>query len=405
MTNFNPRVEAMKPSATLAMTARAGQLRREGRPVIGLSAGEPDFVTPEFINQAAIQAINEGFTHYTDNAGVLELRQAICQKLERDNGLSYSPDQILCSNGAKQSVALAIYALARPGDEILIPAPYWVSYPEMARLAGAEPVSIPTSVEQNYRLSPEALESAITDRTRILILCSPSNPTGSAYTRAEMEALADVLRRHPHVFVISDEIYEYILFEGEHVSIGALPGMKERTVTVNGFSKAYAMTGWRLGYLAAELPIVKACAKIQSQFTSAPCSITQKAGIAALAMDAGPVKEMVASFRKRRDFMLEGLQSIDGVRCPTPEGAFYLFPEISSFFGATTPSGKTIETSNDLCMYLLEDHDVALVPGEAFGDPTGLRISYAASMSNLEEAIARIRRGLGVLRGEAVTKS
>lgn len=405
MTNFNPRVEAMKPSATLAMTARAGQLRREGRPVIGLSAGEPDFVTPEFINQAAIQAINEGFTHYTDNAGVLELRQAICQKLERDNGLSYSPDQILCSNGAKQSVALAIYALARPGDEILIPAPYWVSYPEMARLAGAEPVSIPTSVEQNYRLSPEALESAITDRTRILILCSPSNPTGSAYTRAEMEALADVLRRHPHVFVISDEIYEYILFEGEHVSIGALPGMKERTVTVNGFSKAYAMTGWRLGYLAAELPIVKACAKIQSQFTSAPCSITQKAGIAALAMDAGPVKEMVASFRQRRDFMLEGLQSIDGVRCPTPEGAFYLFPEISSFFGATTPSGKTIETSNDLCMYLLEDHDVALVPGEAFGDPTGLRISYAASMSNLEEAIARIRRGLGVLRGEAVTKS
>ena len=373
--------------------------------MIGLSAGEPDFVTPEFINQAAIQAINEGFTHYTDNAGVLELRQAICQKLERDNGLSYSPDQILCSNGAKQSVALAIYALARPGDEILIPAPYWVSYPEMARLAGAEPVSIPTSVEQNYRLSPKALESAITDRTRILILCSPSNPTGSAYTRAEMEALADVLRRHPHVFVISDEIYEYILFEGEHVSIGALPGMKERTVTVNGFSKAYAMTGWRLGYLAAELPIVKACAKIQSQFTSAPCSITQKAGIAALAMDAGPVKEMVASFRKRRDFMLEGLQSIDGVRCPTPEGAFYLFPEISSFFGATTPSGKTIETSNDLCMYLLEDHDVALVPGEAFGDPTGLRISYAASMSNLEEAIARIRRGLGVLRGEAVTKS
>ncbi len=402
--NFNPRVEAMQPSATLAMTARAGQLRREGRPVIGLSAGEPDFVTPMPINEAAMQAIREGFTHYTDNAGMLELRQAIRRKLERDNGLSYTPDQILCSNGAKQSVALAIYALARPGDEILIPAPYWVSYPEMARLAGAEPVSIPTTVENNYRLDPETLEKAITDKTRILILCSPSNPTGSVYTRQEMEALADVLRRHEHVFVISDEIYEYILFDAEHVSIGSFPGLKERTVTVNGFSKAYAMTGWRLGYLAAELPIVKACGKIQSQFTSAPCSITQKAGIAALEMDLGPVREMVSSFRERRDFVLDQLQSIEGVRCPTPEGAFYVFPEISSFFGATTPSGKTISNSNDLCMYLLEEQNVALVPGEAFGDPSGLRISYASSMANLEEATRRIRQGLEVLRSEAVQK-
>ena len=392
----------MQPSATLAMTARAAQLRREGRPVIGLSAGEPDFVTPVPINEAAMQAIREGFTHYTENAGMLELRQAICRKLEKDNGLTYSPEQVLCSNGAKQSVALAIYALSRPGDEILIPAPYWVSYPEMARLAGAEPVSIPTTVETNYRLDPESLERAITDRTRILILCSPSNPTGSVYTRQEMEALAAVLRKHEHVYVISDEIYEHILFDAEHVSIGALPGMKERTVTVNGFSKAYAMTGWRLGYLAAETPIVKACSKIQSQLTSAPCSITQKAGVAALAMDEGPVKEMVARFRERRDFMLDSLRSIDGVNCPTPEGAFYLFPDVSAFYGVTTAEGRSIENSNDLCMYLLEEYDVALVPGEAFGDPNGVRISYAAAMADLQEAMGRVSRGLEALRTQAM---
>ena len=388
----------MQPSATLAMTARAGQLRREGRPVIGLSAGEPDFVTPDPINEAAIQAIHDGFTHYTENAGLLELRQGICRKFERDNGLTYQPDQILCSNGAKQSVALAVYALARPGDEILIPAPYWVSYPEMARLAGAEPVAIPTSVETNYRLDAEALEAAITDRTRILILCSPSNPTGSVYTRQEMEALAEVLRRHEQVFVISDEIYEYILFDAAHVSIASLPGMKERTITVNGFSKAYAMTGWRLGYLAAEQPITKACAKIQSQFTSAPCSITQKAGIAALEMDPEPVRAMVSQFKDRRDFMLNALQSIEGVRCPTPEGAFYLFPQVASFYGTTTSGGREVNSSTDLCMYLLEEHDVALVPGEAFGDPAGVRISYAAAMSDLEEAMRRVKRGLEALR-------
>ena len=373
--------------------------------MIGLSAGEPDFVTPAPINEAAMQAIREGFTHYTENAGMLELRQAIVRKFEQDNGLTYSAEQILCSNGAKQSIALAINALARPGDEVLIPAPYWVSYPEMTRLAGAEPVSIPTSVESKYRLSPDALERAITEKTRMLILCSPANPTGSAYTRDEMEALADVLRRHEHVFIVSDEIYEHILFDAEHVSIAALPGMKERTITVNGFSKAYAMTGWRLGYLAAETPIVKACSKIQSQFTSAPCSITQKAGIAALAMDRGPVAEMVARFRERRDFMLGALQAIDGVQCPTPEGAFYLFPEISAYFGRESPSGRTIRNSNDLCMYLLEEHDVALVPGEAFGDPTGVRISYAASMADLEEAMKRIRRGLEALGSSAAARA
>ncbi|MEX1054461.1 MAG: pyridoxal phosphate-dependent aminotransferase, partial [Rhodothermales bacterium] len=296
--SFNPLVESVQPSATLAMTARAKQLKRQGLPVIGLSAGEPDFDTPAPISEAGIQAIRDGFTHYTENAGLPELRQRICRKLERDNGLSYNPEQILCSNGAKQSVDLAIQALCRPGDQVLIPAPYWVSYPEMVRLAGAEPVVIPTTAEDEYRLTPAALEEAITDRTRMLIMCSPSNPTGSVYPRGELEALAEVLRRHDDVFVLSDEIYEYVIYDAEHVSFASLPGMTERTITVNGFSKAFAMTGWRLGYLAAELPIVKAASKIQSQVTSAPSTITQKAGVAAMDMDRSYVDAMVVEFRR-----------------------------------------------------------------------------------------------------------
>ncbi len=396
--SLNPRVAAVRPSATLAMTARTKELQRQGRPVIGLSAGEPDFVTPAPISEAGIQAIRDGYTHYTENAGMLELRRKICEKLEKDNGLSYTPEQILCSNGAKQSVALTIESLCRPGDEILIPAPFWVSYPEMVRLSGANPVSVPTTVESNYRLSPEALEAAITENTRMLILCSPSNPTGSAYTPAELEALAEVLRRHEQVFVLSDEIYEYILFEGEHVSIASLPGMKERTITVNGFSKAYAMTGWRLGYLAAELPIVKAASNIQSQVTSAPSTISQKAGIAALEMSREPVEEMVAAFRERRDFMVERLSAIEGVRCPRPEGAFYLFPEVSGLVGKRTPSGKILESGDDVCFYILEECNVALVQGSAFGEPNGVRFSYAASMDDLKEAMRRIEEGIAALR-------
>lgn len=394
----NPRVAAVQPSATLAMTARAKQLRREGRPVIGLSAGEPDFDTPAPIREAAIEAIRAGFTHYTDNAGMPELRQAISRKLARDNGLDYAPEQVLCSNGAKQSVALAVEVLCRPGDEVLIPAPYWVSYPEMVRLAGAEPVALPTTVEQDYRLDADALERAITDKTRLFILCSPSNPTGSVYTRAELEALAEVLRRHEHVYVLSDEIYEYILYGGEHVAFAALPGMKERTITVNGFSKGFAMTGWRLGYLAAELPIVKAASKVQSQFTSAPSSISQKAGVAALEMDRAVISEMVEAFHRRRDFVVERLQGIEGVRCPVPEGAFYVFPDVSAYLGRQTPGGRTLEDSEDLCFYLLEEQDVALVPGTAFGTPSGLRISYAASMSDLKEALGRIEQGFAALK-------
>ncbi|WP_457653445.1 pyridoxal phosphate-dependent aminotransferase [Rhodocaloribacter sp.] len=395
---FNPNVAAMKPSATLAMTARAKARIRAGFPVVSLSAGEPDFDTPAPIAEAAVAAIREGFTHYTVNAGMPELREAVCAKLARDNGLTYTPDQILCSNGAKQSLALTIAVLARPGDEVLIPAPYWVSYPEMTRFAGAEPVVVPTTVERDYRLTPEALEAALTERTRLLVLCSPSNPTGSVYTPSELEALAEVLRRHPQVFIISDEIYEYIVYDAEHVSFASLPGMKERTITINGFSKGYAMTGWRLGYLAAEPAITKAAAKVQSQFTSAPCSITQKAGVAALTMDMTPIRAMVAAFRARRDYVLDRLAALDGVRCPKPEGAFYVFPEVAAYYGRKTPDGKTIDGSEDLCFYLLEAHDVALVPGHAFGAPGGVRLSYAASMEDLEKAMDRIEAGLSALR-------
>jgi aspartate aminotransferase/aspartate/glutamate/aspartate-prephenate aminotransferase len=388
----------MQPSATLAMKSRATEMRRQGHPVVALSAGEPDFDTPDPIADAGVQAIRDGFTHYTENPGTMELRTAICDKLRRDNDLDYSPEQIVCSNGAKQSLALVIHALCDEGDEVLVPAPHWVSYPEMARFAGAEPVVVPTGVEDQYRLSPQALEEAITDRTRVVILCSPSNPTGSVYPPDELAALAEVLRRHDDVFVISDEIYEYVLFDAEHRAFASFPEMKERTITVNGFSKAFAMTGWRLGYMAAPQPIAEASAKIQGQFTSAPSSVSQKAGVAALNMDLEPVHEMVAAFRRRRDHVLEHLRGIDGVRCPTPQGAFYLYPDVSAFFGAETPDGETIEDSSDLCFYLLEEHHVALVPGTAFGAPDGMRLSYASSMEDLKTALKRIEAGLTALQ-------
>lgn len=396
---INKRVSAMQPSATLAMSARATALRRAGNPVISLSAGEPDFDTPTPIAEAGIAAIREGFTNYTENAGMLPLRKAICAKLERDNGLTYAPDQVLCSNGAKQSVALGVHVLCEPGDEVLIPAPYWVSYPEMTRFAGAEPVVAPTTAENGYKLTPDDLEAALTEQTRLVILCSPSNPTGAVYTPDELAALADVLRPHDDVYVLSDEIYEHVTFDVEHVSFASLPGMKERTITVNGFSKAYAMTGWRLGYMAAPKPIVQAAAKIQGQFTSAPSSISQKAGVAALEMDMEPVREMAAAFRERRDRVLERLNAIDDVHCPTPGGAFYLFPQVDAYFGTTAPDGRSINTSEDLCFYVLEEHHVALVHGDAFGAPRGLRISYAASMDELETALDRLEAGFSALRG------
>ena len=395
--SFNPRVASMQVSATLAMSGRAKQLRRQGADVIALSAGEPDFNTPDPIAEAGRKAIRDGFTRYTQNAGMLPLREAICAKFQEDNQLNYAPSQILCSNGAKQSVALAVCVLAAEGDEVLIPAPYWVSYPEMTRFAGATPVIVPTGTKTDYRLTPAMLEDAITPRTRVLILCSPSNPTGSVYSRSELAELAEVLQRHERIMVVSDEIYEHVIYDAEHTPIASLPGMQERTVTVNGFSKAFAMTGWRLGYMAAAQEVVSQAAKLQGQLTSAPCSISQKAGLAALQMDKAPLRHMVAAFRERRDHMLECLRALRGVDCPKPEGAFYLFPQVATFFGRTAPSGRKINDSNDLGFYLLEEHHVALVPGVAFGDPNGIRLSYAASMENLKAAMGRIERALAML--------
>ncbi len=394
---FNARIAAMKPSATLAMTAKAAQAKAAGRPVIGLSAGEPDFDTPAPIREAAKKAIVDGFTRYTNNKGTPELRAAIQDKLARENGVYVSPDDIICSNGAKQSVAMAISVLCRAGDEVIIPAPYWVSYPEMVRFAGGVPVAVSTTVESGYRLTPQQLEAAITPKTRVLVLCSPSNPTGGTYTPGQMEGLAAVLRRNPHVYVISDEIYEHIRYGVPHVSIGSLRGMADNSVTVNGFSKAFAMTGWRLGYLAAAPGIAKAVGKLQSQLTSAPSSISQKAGEAALAMPHALIDEMVRAFQERRDFMLGELGKMEGLRCPRPDGAFYLFPAVSAYFGRTSPQGTRIDSAEDLCFYLLEEFDLALVPGHAFGDPDGLRISYAASMANLAEATKRMTAAFAAL--------
>ena len=394
---LNPFVAAMQPSATLAITARAAELRREGRDVIGLSAGEPDFPTPAPIVEAAHQALRDEKFGYTPNAGTPELRAAIAEKLTRVNGLDVQPTQVVCSNGAKQSIAQAVLAVAGPGDAVAFAAPYWVSYPEQARLAGAEPVAIPTDPADGYVLRPDALDAALTERTRVLILNSPSNPTGTVMSRADMAAIARVLERYPRVLVVSDEIYEDVIFDAEHVSFGTLPGMAERTVTVNGFSKGYAMTGWRLGYLAGPPWLARAVDTLQSQLTSGPSSITQAAAVEALRMDRAPIDAMVAEFRARRDAVLARLRAIDGVSCATPEGAFYLFPDVSGLFGRTAPDGTPVSDSLSLCRYLLDDAGVALVPGEAFGDARGLRISYATGMDTLMTAMDRIEAAVAAL--------
>lgn len=395
---ISQRAQNLQPSATLKVTGRAKELKREGKSIVSLSAGEPDFKTPKYICDAAIEAITGGQHGYTMNPGTPELREAICAKLKRDNGLDYDPSQIICSNGAKQSVGFALLALVNPGDEVIIPAPYWVSYPEMTRLAEGTSVTIRTSFENDFKLTPAELENAITDKTRVLILCSPSNPTGSCYSAKDLEGLAEVLRKYPDIVVISDEIYEYIVFDGDHVSIlNVAPDLKDRVVVVNGFSKGFSMTGWRLGYLAAEESIVKAVSKIQSQETSAPSSISQAAGVAAYTNDLSEVLAMREEFKKRRDFMVESLNAIKGVSCFTPGGAFYVFPDISSYLGSKKADGSVIETSTDLCLYLLDEFGLAVVPGDAFGEPNGLRMSYAASISDLEEAMSRFKKGLASL--------
>lgn len=395
---ISQRAQNVQPSATLKVTGRAKELKREGKSIVSLSAGEPDFKTPGYICDAAIGAINEGQHGYTMNPGTPELRESICAKLKRDNGLDYAPSQIICSNGAKQSVGFALLATVDEGDEVIIPAPFWVSYPEMTRLAEGTPVTIRTSFENDFRLTADQLEEAITDKTKVLILCSPSNPTGSCYSKEDLEALANVLRKHPRVLVISDEIYEYIVFDGEHQSIlNVAPDLKDRVIVVNGFSKGFAMTGWRLGYLAAHPDIVKAVSKIQSQETSAPSSISQAAGLAAYTNNLSEVHAMRDEFKKRRDYMVENLNAIEGVSCFTPGGAFYVFPDISAHLGKSKADGSKIETSTDLCLYLLDEFGLAVVPGDAFGEPDGLRMSYAASQADLEEAMERFTNGLNSL--------
>lgn len=393
------RAANLSESQTLKISGRAKQLAREGVSVISLSAGEPDFKTPAHICNAGIEAITDGFHGYTMNTGMPELREAIVDKLKRDNDLTYSTDQIVLSNGAKQSIGFSLLATINPGDEVLIPAPYWVSYPEMVKMAQGTPVPMRTSFADQFKITAEQLRELITPKTKALILCSPSNPTGTCYTLKELKEIAEVLKEYPDILIFSDEIYEYIVFNGDHVSIlNAAPELQDRTILINGFSKGFAMTGWRLGYAAGPKPIINALAKIQSQETSAPSSISQKAGLAAYTGTMAPVARMRDAFLERRNYMVKALNEIDGVDCFTPSGAFYLFPDIRAFLGRTTPAGTSINSSTDLCLYLLEDHGVAAVPGDAFGEPGGLRISYASSMEQLKEAIHRLKNGFSALK-------
>ncbi|KAI3784310.1 hypothetical protein L1987_43408 [Smallanthus sonchifolius] len=401
-TTLSPRVNSVKPSKTVAITDQATALVEAGVPVIRLAAGEPDFDTPAVIAEAGINAIREGYTRYTPNAGTLELRTVICKKLKEENDISYTPDQIVVSNGAKQSILQAILAVCSPGDEVIIPAPFWVSYPEMARLADATPVILPANISENFLLDPKLLESKLTEKSRLLILCSPSNPTGSVYPKKLLQEIAQVVANHPRLLVISDEIYEHIIYAPSvHTSFASLPGMWERTLTVNGFSKAFAMTGWRLGYIAGPKHFIAACNKIQSQSTSGASSISQKAAVAALGMGhAGgeAVSHMVKAFRERRDFLVSFFQELDGVKISEPQGAFYLFLDFSYYYGTEVDGFGLIKDSESLCRYLLEKGQVALVPGDAFGDDSCIRISYAASLSDLQTAADRIKEAILTLK-------
>lgn len=393
---LSDRIAQLPESATIAMAQRARELRQEGKDIVNLSLGEPDFDTPEHIKLAAKMAIDEGYSKYTPVPGYLDLREAICAKFKRDNGLDYAPNQIVVSTGAKQSIANAVLCLVNPGDEVILPVPYWVSYSAIARLAEATIVEIPTSIENDFKLSPEQLEAQITDKSRVIIFSSPCNPTGSVYSKQELQALAEVIERYERLIVISDEIYEYINFGGQHHSIASFGNMIDRVITVNGLSKGFAMTGWRLGYIGAPAWIAKACIKMQGQFTSGTSSITQRAAIEALTGDLAPTYAMRDEFLKRCNYMLAELGKIEGMKLNVPTGAFYLFPDISSFFGKSV-GDRVIKNPSDLCMYLLEEHGVAVVTGEAFGDPNCIRISYAASDEELAKAVRRISEGLAAL--------
>jgi len=397
MTQVSERLASLSPSETLAMSQKSNELKAQGIDVINLSVGEPDFFTPEHIKQAAKKAIDDNFSFYSPVPGYADLRKAIVDKLKRENGLDYTADQIIVSGGAKQSVCNALLCIIDPGDEVIVPAPYWVSYVEMVKLAEGTNVIVSAGIEQDFKITAEQLESVITPKTKALILCSPSNPTGSVYSKDELKALADVLAKHPNVIVLADEIYENINYVGKHESIAQFDNIKDRVVVVNGVSKAYAMTGWRIGFIAAPLWIAKACNKLQGQYTSGASSIAQKAAVAAFNGDQSCVTEMREAFLRRRDLVVNLCKDIPGIKLNVPEGAFYLFPEVSSYYGKKA-GNHVINDSGDLAMYLLEEGHVATVGGAAFGAPECLRFSYATSDENLVEAIKRIKAALAALK-------
>jgi aspartate aminotransferase len=390
---LSDRINSLPASATLAMAAKARELRAEGKDIIGLSLGEPDFNTPDFIKEAAVEAINQDYNSYTPVDGYLELKEAICTKFKRDNDITYSPSQVVVSTGAKQSIANIMQVLLNPGDEVLLPCPYWVSYSAIATLCEAKSVEIPSSIENNFKITPEQLEAAITPKTKLILFNSPNNPSGVMYSKEEYEALGKVLDKYPNIFIMSDEIYEHINYDAKPFSIAAIPSLYDRTITVNGLAKAFAMTGWRIGYIGAPEWIAKACTKLQGQITSGTNCIAQRAAITAVLAPVEKIQYMVDEFKTRRDMIIGLLRDIEGFNVNVPEGAFYVFPDVSAFFGKTL-KGKTIENASDFAMYLLEEANVATVTGDAFGAPDCIRISYAASEAQIREAIKRIATAL-----------
>ena len=397
MAQLSDRLNRLAPSATLAMSQKSSEMKAQGIDVINMSVGEPDFNTPENIKEAAKKAIDDNFSRYSPVPGYPDLRKAIVAKLKNENGLDYTVNEVIVGTGGKQGICNAILALVNPGDEVIIPAPYWVSYPQMAKLAGGVPVIVNAGFDQDFKMTPEQLEAAITPKTKMLILCSPSNPTGSVYSKEELAALADVLRKHPDVFVLADEIYEHINYIGKHHSIAQEPGLKEQVIIANGVSKAYAMTGWRIGFLAGPEWIIKGCNKLQGQYTSGTCSVSQKAAEAAYTLDQSAVEEMRQAFERRRDLIVKLAKEVPGLEVNIPQGAFYLFPKCNSYFGKSN-GDKTINNSTDFAMYLLEEAHVATVGGDAFGDPDCFRMSYATSDENIKEAIRRIKEALSKLK-------
>ena len=400
MNILSDRINKLSESETLAMTQKSRELQAQGHDVINLSIGEPDFNTPDLVKEYAKQAIDDNYTHYTPVSGYLDLRQAICNKFKRDNNLDFKPDQIVASNGAKQSLANVVMSLINPGDEIIVPAPYWVSYKEIIKLADGCPVYINATVEQDFKVTAAQIEAAITPKTKLLMFSSPCNPTGSVYTKEELKSIAEVIAKYFNIFILADEIYEHINFVGKHESIAQFDFIKDKVITVNGVSKGFAMTGWRIGFIGAPTIIAKACDKLQGQITSAPSSIAQRATIKALECnpcESEQMKEMVAAFRERRDLLLGLLKEIPGLKTNTPDGAFYVFPDVSSYFGKTD-GNMIINNADDLCAYIINKVYVALVPGNAFGDAACLRISYATSNDKLIEAVKRIKAALVELK-------